>query len=565
MKRRFAWDVLIIGGGIAGLAAAVAAKSVNPSFKVILLDKCEIGKSGSSVQAKGFAAVGDYSFLSDSTELHLKNTLESGCGLNNVRLTRLVIENIGDVVKDMEHIGMLFDRKEASLYASPNETSAGHSHYRHVHLRDSTGKVLLDVLRREALRRGVVLQNGVFVTELLVEDGEAFGAVGFTVKTGKIVAFTAGSTVTATGGAGYLYARTTNPPQVTGDGIWLAYNAGAELMDMEMVQFYPVNYVYPKALEGKNVGSYSQAKLYNVNNERFMEHYDPENMENTTRDKLSQAITMEISEGKGTDHGGVHIDRTRLGEEYYAQFPVEVQTCLDGGLDIKTEKGEVAPAAHYLMGGIRVNTCCESTISHLFAAGEVSAGVHGANRLANNSLSDTLVLGRTAGSVAARSSQDAKPKIGESGLSNCLNDTRKQLQSLLTLEKGHSTPFEIKNALRREMWEHVGVVRSRALLEKAIQYFDQEDVSSSLRIATNSLRANFELVEGLEALCMLGIGWIIAKAALYREESRGAHYRSDYPERDDAHWMKNIAIQKAGEDTRMFLLSPVADSPEEER
>lgn len=178
MKQVIKGDVLVIGGGIAGLAAAVTAKNVDPSLKVILLDKCEVGKSGSSVQAKGFAAVGQWSFPDDSAELHLADTLESGCGINNVQLSRLVVEGTGGIVNEMEQMGMLLDRKEASLYASPNEASAGHSHYRHVHLRDSTGKVLLDVLRREALRRGVVLQNGVFVTGLLVEDGGVFGGGG---------------------------------------------------------------------------------------------------------------------------------------------------------------------------------------------------------------------------------------------------------------------------------------------------------------------------------------------------------------------------------------------------
>lgn len=564
MSDRHDVDVLIVGGGVAGLMAAVAAKSVDPALKVILLDKCEVKKSGSSVQAKGFAAVGDYSFPSDSTELHLADTIESGCGLNNVKLAKLVTENIGSLVKEIECMGLLLDRKNAFLYASPNETSAGHSHYRHVHLLDGTGKALLDVLQREALRRGVVLQSGVFVTELLVEDGVALGAVGFAVKTGKVVAFMAGSIVIATGGAGDVYARTTNPHQVTGDGIYLAFNVGAELMDMEMVQFYPVNYVYPRALRGKNVGGYGQAKLYNVNDERFMERYDPVNMENTTRDKLSQAITAEISKGNGTDHGGVYIDQTGLGEGYYARFPVEVQTCLDGGLDIKMERGEVAPAAHYLMGGIRVDECCESTISQLFAAGEVAAGVHGANRLANNSLSDTLVLGHTAGGVAALSSQDNRLQISKGTLSHHLSDTRKWLQSLITAGNGQCTPFEAKDTLRRIMWEHVGVVRSKESLERAIQYFCQQDSSLSLTITTTALRANFELVEGLEAFYMLGVGRIIAEAALYRKESRGAHYRLDYPERDDTHWMRNIVIQKAEEGMKMLLRPPITGCSQEE-
>lgn len=560
MKRVLKGDVLVIGGGLAGLAAAVAAKNADPSAQVILLDKCEVGKSGSSVQAKGLAAVGEWSFPDDSTERHLADTLESGCGINNVQLSRLVVEGVGSVVRKMEQMGMLFDPKESCLYAEPNETSAGHQHYRYITLGDSTGKVLLDVLRREANRKGVSLQNGVFATELLVMEGQAFGAVGFSVSTGEIIALTAGATVIATGGAGCLYARTTNPPQITGDGIWLAYEAGAELMDMEMIQFYPVNYVYPKALEGKNVGSYSQAKLYNTNGERFMERYDPDHLENTTRDRLSQAIYMEISEGRGTENGGVYIDRTGLSERYYAQFPVEVQTCLEAGLDIKTERGEVAPAAHYLMGGIRIDESCKTSISHLFAAGEAAAGAHGANRLADNSLSDTLVLGRIAGVAGARSSRSTKVKFDRSTLSEYVNNTRNRLESLVSLRKGRGKPLEVKNAVRQEMWKHVGVIRSRPLLEKAIQYLDEEETESSLKIATDCLRANFELVEGLEAINMLRVGRIIAKAALYREESRGAHFRTDYPERDDLHWLKNIVIQKTEKGMKMLLLSPVGAS-----
>lgn len=560
MAEVFEADVLVIGGGIAGLMAAVAAKSVDPSLEVVLLDKCEAGKSGSSVQAKGLAAVGNWSFPDDSTKAHLEDTIKSGCGINNVKLARLVVEKIGEVLDEVEHMGMLFDRKEAWLYASPGDTTAGHRHYRDIHLRDSTGKALLDVLRREAYRRGVLIKNGVFVTELLVQDGRAFGAIGFLIKTGEIVAFTAGAIVIATGGAGYLYARTSNPPQVTGDGIWLAYEAGAELMDMEMVQFYPVNYVYPKALEGKNVGSYAQARLYNANGERFMKYYDSEHMENTTRDKLAQAIYMEIRKGNGTEHGGVYIDRTGLGEEYYAQFPVEVQTCLEGGLDIRTQRGEVAPAAHYLMGGIRIDENCESSVSHLFAAGEAAAGVHGANRLANNSLSDTLVLGHTAGMAAARSCRSRTSKISRADITKRLRVVRERLEALLATH-GKRAPIEVKDALRQKMWEDVGVVRSRTSLEKAIQYFEQEKQGffSSIKITSHPLKANFEIVEALEALYMLGVAQLIARAALYREESRGAHYREDYPQQDDNNWLKNVVIKRNGEGIEISAVSPVTD------
>lgn len=546
-------DVLIVGGGIAGLAAAVAAKKNVPSAEVVLLDKCEAGKSGCSVQAKGLAAVGEWSFPCDSPDKHLEDTLSAGCYINNYHVAKLVTHNIARIVGEVERIGMLFDKKDPSHYAASSDTSAGHRHYRYVKLRDSTGKVLQDVLRREAYRRGVVILNGIFVTEILVQDGKTVGAIGFDSIGGQVLAFAARATVIATGGAGYLYQRTSNPPQATGDGIWLAYQAGAELMDMEMVQFYPVNYVYPKALEGKNVGSYEQAKLYDISGKRFMESYDPIYLENTTRDKLSQAIYMEIRKGNGTTHGGVYIDRTGLGEAYYAQFPVEVQTCLEGGLDIKTQRGEVSPAAHYTMGGIRINAECETSIQNLYAAGEVAAGVHGANRLANNSLSDTLVLGFTAGERAASIKQRFLQRNDVNAMRTAQAQNHQRLEALLAGKGGKQTVYEMKQGIRSVMWSNVGVIRAAAGLWEAIDHFQQtaQEFERSLQFSTRGLILGFELTEALEAQGMLGLGEIIARSALFRTESRGAHYRSDHPEQDDANWTKNVLVRRDGDEMRL--------------
>jgi len=378
-------DVLIVGGGLAGLMAAVSAAQAGAK-RVLLVDKCEVGKSGASVQAKRLAVVGEWSFKEDTTRKHYLDTLASGQGLCNPELVRKLAEDAQVAIGDLEAAGMRFEQKDPSLYANADQKRVGHSHYRLLQCGDSTGKVLLDVLRRQAYKSKVEIRNGFHVADLWVENGTVLGVTGLDFATGRVDSVSAAATILATGGAGYLYARTSNPPQMTGDGLWLAYQAGAELIDMEMVQFYPANCVYPRALEGKNAGSYAEAKLFNVHRERFMERYDLLALENTTRDKLAQAIHKEILAGNGTEHGGVYMDRTNQGDDYYALFPIEVKSCLEGGLDIRTEWCEVSPAAHYTMGGVRINERCETSIVGLYAAGEVAAGVHGANRLADNSL-----------------------------------------------------------------------------------------------------------------------------------------------------------------------------------
>jgi len=537
-------DVLVIGGGIAGLMAAVAAKERSPDADVLLLDKCVAGKSGSSVQAKGLAAVGRWSFPQDAKEKHLEDSIRAGCGLNVRSLTERVVCEIEGVVDRLEAWGMRFDPKDPALYSGPETPSAGHRHYRYVNLKDGTGKVLQDVLRRRAQATGVTIVNGMQVVELVAPDQVCGGAIAWDFVRGRHVPFAAASVVIATGGAGYLFLRTSNPPQVMGDGLWLAYQAGAELSDLEMVQFYPVNYVHPRALEGKNVGSYGEARLYNTLGERFMERYDAVNLENTTRDCLSQAVYLEIYEGRGTEHGGVVIDRTGLPAAYYEQFPVERQTTLDGGLDITRETGEVSPAAHYLMGGIRVDRDCRSTLPGLYAAGEAAAGVHGANRLANNSLSDTLVLGQIAGEaaseVANRGRRSPAPAF----------DARMSAQSERVREWGanrsRESVFPLIRATRTRMWNLVGVVRTESALEAACRELSDLRRAARERAGLRSagLGCNPELVALYEAEAMAGVGELMARSALMRTESRGAHYRSDHPDRDDAHWEKNIIVRR---------------------
>jgi fumarate reductase (CoM/CoB) subunit A len=553
-------DILVVGGGIAGLTAAVEAKGVHPQAVVILLDKCEAGKSGSSVQAKGLAGVGRWSFPEDSKHKHLEDTLAAGDGLSSPSMARLMVEGVESAIERLEAMGMQFDPKDPGHYSAPDMPSAGHRHYRYVNLKDGTGKVLQDVLRRRAQDEGVVILNGHQVADVVVEDGRSIGVIAWDFAGGELVPVAAQSTILATGGAGYLFSRTSNPPQVTGDGIWLAYRAGAELVDLEMVQFYPVNYVYPEALEGKNVGSYGEARLYSVEGERFMERYDPRNLENTTRDRLSQAIYTEIREGHGTEHGGVLIDRTGLPSSYYEQFPVEVQTTLDGGLDIRVDRGEVSPAAHYLMGGVRVDVDCASTVPALYAAGEVAGGVHGANRLANNSLSDTLVLGFAAGRAAAEAVIGRTRRINSVSLERALGERKQRFYAALSCH-GESSPFSLIDSVRHLMWEDVGVVRTQSGLERAIARLAGLAASAErdVSIRWRDVACSTELAALLEAEAMLGVGELIARSALCRTESRGAHCRIDFPSQNDAEWLCNIVVTR-GTNGPLIAKRPVATS-----
>lgn len=556
-------DVLVIGGGLAGLMAAVSAREAGAN-RVMVIDKCEVGKSGSSVQAKGLAGVGRWSFGEDSRQKHLEDTLAAGCGLNSRPVTRLVIEGVEAAVDRLEAMGMRFDPKEPHHYSVPSAPSAGHRHYRYINLRDGTGKVLLDVLRRKAYEVGVQILNGLQATDLAVEGDRVVGAIAWDFVQGDLAAIPARATIVATGGVGYLFSRTSNPPLSTGDGLWLAFEAGAQLMDLEMVQFYPVNYVYPEALRGKNVGSYGEARLYNAHGDRFMERYDPGNLENTTRDKLSQAIYTEIAEGRGTAHGGVVIDRTGLPPAYYKQFPVEVETTLAGGLDIRTDRGEVSPAAHYLMGGISVDAHCATTVSGLYAAGEVAGGVHGANRLANNSLSDTLVLGFTAGRAAAESACGETRRVHDETLRRAVSRRSRRVLDLLASKSSHS-PFSLIASVRAAMWSHVGVVRSGAGLEVGIAQLDglAHSAARDAGIQRKDPKCNTELTAALDAEAMTGVGSLIARCALRRAETRGAHCRADFPTQDDARWLCNLIVSR-GAKMPTITERPVSAGPEQE-
>ncbi|MEM3486135.1 MAG: FAD-binding protein, partial [Candidatus Methanomethyliaceae archaeon] len=418
--------------------------------------------------------------------------------------------------------------------------------------RDITGKAILFALYRQAARMGCDVLHGCTAIKLLGGPSQINGVLAFDWFHGTWIPILGKSTVVATGGGGCLFYRTSNPPGSTGDGIWVAFDAGAELMDLEFIQFYPVNYVYPPSLVGRNVGSYGETRLLNSKMERFMQKYDPERLENTTRDLLARAIYTELKEGRGTEHGGVFIDRTGLPDAYYARFPQELQLCLERGLDIRTTMAEVAPAAHYFCGGIKINCKTQTNAGGLFAAGEVAAGIHGANRLANNSLTDALVFGFIAGEEAWQyalgcrvSSKDKQNTLREAK-AYILHYTKKIQQ--ISGNKSGETILSMKNRISKLMWEKVGVVREHQELQDAVNVLENlvNEWPCMVKYET-SANKNILTLAIFELESMVNVAYLIALTALTRKESRGTHYRCDFPYEDDTLWRCNIVLHKKGD------------------
>jgi len=395
------------------------------------------------------------------------------------------------------------------------------------------------------------------------KTGRASGAFGIDIKSGGLILFHAKSVILATGGCGRVYQVTSNSYESTGDGIAMAYRAGAELMDMEMIQFHPTGMIYPAGVRGILVTEAVRGEggvLTNTQGERFMSKYDQKRMELSARDVVARAIYTEIVAGRGTKNGGVYLDVSHRGEAYIKnKLPSMYDQFLEfAGIDITREKMEVAPTVHYQMGGIRVDPeTTESSVKGLYAAGEVACGLHGANRLGGNSLSDILVFGRRAGASAA----DSASKMEVGTISN--NDIESEIDRVLApfSPGGGTSPLSVKELIAKNMWEHVGIVRNGKALEAGLEEVNR------LKGAAESVRAkpgriyNQSWLDSLQVWDMLLGCEAIIRSALERKESRGAHTRSDYPARDDK-WLVNIiTVEKGGEMDHEFR--PVEKLPAE--
>jgi len=534
-------DVLIIGSGGAGCRAAIEASKYG--LDVIMVSKGLSFKSGCTTLAEGgynaaFAAVD----RADTPEAHFEDTLKGGGYLNDPELVKILVEEAPERLVELECFGALFDRQESGQI---NQRPFGGQKYRRTcYQGDRTGHEMMVALKEEVIKRDVKTMDEIMVTAFIMDESNhnVLGACGLSLKDSKFLVFKAKSVILGSGGAGWVYPVTSNTLQKTGDGFAAAYNAGADLLDMEQVQFHPTGMVHPESRKGVLVTEAVRGEggiLLNSKGERFMEKYDPRK-ELATRDVVARAIYNEIREGRGTEKGGVYLDVTHLPAEVIEEkLETMLAQFLDVGVDIRKEPMEVAPTAHHFMGGVMINENGGTTVGNLFAAGEVAGGVHGANRLGGNALADTQVFGKRAGESAAKNALESDLLSND----EFVDAEEARISGLIKI--GDVYPFEIKKELQEVMWRDVAIIRNEEDLETALKRIDElKEMSKDMRVP-GGLGFNKDLQDALEVIIMLEVAELVAKAALLRQESRGSHYREDYPETRDE-WKKSIVFNKSG-------------------
>jgi len=535
-------DVLVIGAGGAGSRAAIEAAKNN--VHVTLLSKELLGKAHTVMAEGGYNAALANVDSADNWQVHFKDTVVGGAWLNNQRLAEILVKEASDRIFDLEEYGAVFDRTpEGKIMQRP----FGKQTYRRTcYAADRTGHELMATLVEEVRRRDVDVLDEIFVTNLLTSGGSVCGTVAIDYKTGSFMVFRAKAVVLASGGAGRLYKITTNAAQDTGDGYATAYRIGANLVDMEMVQFHPTGMVYPESHRGQLVTEAVRGEgglLFNIKKERFMQRYDPKLIELAGRDVVARSIATEILEGRGTPQGGVYLDVSHLPANMIEErLPSMLKQFIDVGVDIRKEPMQVAPTAHHFMGGVQINESAETNISGLYAAGEVTGGVHGGNRLGGNALADTQVFGRRAGENAAKYAlKNSMLPVDRKQISSEIRRAQKFLK-----KKEGVRPVEIKGKLTSLMWDKVGIFRTGREIQEAIVEIERvkEKELPKLYVMDSKTRYNREWIESLEIENLVTVAEMVAKAALMREESRGAHYRRDFPKTDNQNWFVNIVIRQ---------------------
>jgi len=507
-------DVIIIGAGIAGLYTALKASETQ---RVLMITKKSLFDSNTRYAQGGIAAV-----ISDedSPEFHRQDTLIAGAGLCDAAAVDVLVHEGPHGVQELVRFGTIFDEEDGH-YALTKE--GAHSQRRILHANgDATGYEIVRALAEKVKSvSSIELWDDHFVLDLLTEDGECRGALVQKPGGGRVAVF-GNATILCSGGTGQLYRYTTNPEVATGDGVAMAYRAGAKIRDMEFIQFHPTSLCYPgaprflisEAVRGEG------AILRNIRGERFMEKYHPQ-LELAPRDVVARAIVDEMEATKSTY---VYIDITHESPDLIRhRFPTIYEYCLSYGLDLTSDWIPVAPAAHYMMGGVKTDLYGETSIRRLFACGEVSStGVHGANRLASNSLSEAIVFG-----------QRIVDRIN--GLAQNPSTLACSSYSGERTAAPMGTLVERRLKLQKVMVRYVGLRRSRAGLLKGL-----EELKRQLPIFQTCLTKR----DQLEFANLLTCALLVTEAALDREESRGGHFREDFPERDDLHWRKHTILQR---------------------
>ena len=543
-------DVLIIGAGGAGLRAAIAALA--QGAKVGVVSKSLLGKAHTVMAEGGLAAAMANLDKADGWQPHFRDTMNGGKRLNNWRMAQLHAQEAPDRVRELEQWGALFDRTESGDILQ--RAFGGHTFRRLCHVGDRTGLEMIRTLQDRGVQMGFDVFMECTITKLLKDGDRVVGAFGYWRESGRFVVFKAKSIVIATGGIGKSWRVTSNSWECTGDGMALAYEAGAELLDMEFVQFHPTGMVWPPGVQGILVTEAVRGEggiLRNKNGERFMEKYDPKRMELSTRDVVARSIYTEVKEGRGSPHGGAFLDISHKPAEYVKRKLPSMYHQFKELADVDITKGpmEVGPTCHYMMGGIRVDAeTGRASIPGLYAAGEAAGGLHGANRLGGNSLSDLVVFGRRAGLAAAQDAQkSAAPRIDDAQAEQA------EREALAPFEgTGGENPYTIHHDLQEVMQSLVGIFRTDEDLRKALVELDKLRArAKNMRVEGSRLfNPGWHLSRDLK--CMLTVSEACTHAALARKESRGAHSRLDFPKSEDSWGQKNHVIVKKGEAMTIF-------------
>jgi succinate dehydrogenase / fumarate reductase flavoprotein subunit len=569
-------DVLVIGAGGAGLRAAIEASAAGLS--VGLVCKSLLGKAHTVMAEGGIAAALGYVEPKDNWKVHFRDTMKGGRYLNQWRMAQLHAMEAPDRVKELEEWGALFDRTADGRILQRN--FGGHKYPRLAHVGDRTGLEMIRTLQQHGIHCGMQVYMECTIARLLTQGDTIRGAFGYWRDSGRFVLFHAKAVVLATGGIGRCFRVNSNSWECTGDGQALAYLAGAELMDVEFMQFHPTGMVWPPSVRGTLITEGVRGEggtLRNKDGKRVMFGYIPELYANETasteaeadqwlrestsgsaskarrtpdllpRDIVARAIHSEVKAGRGSPHGGVFLDihSRRSAEDIKRKLPAMYHQFKElGDIDITKEPMEVGPTAHYTMGGVRVDPeTQESRIKGLFAAGECAAGMHGANRLGGNSLSDLVVFGRIAGKYAV---QYAKTRERVPLDDAEIEAAEREALAPFNRAEGPN-PFLLHEDLKDAMQTFVGIIRSEVDLKKGLEHVERlKDAVARVKVDGNR-HYNAAWHQAIDMRNMLIVSEAMARAALSRKESRGAHAREDFPETDKGHFSKvSVVVRKAG-------------------
>jgi succinate dehydrogenase / fumarate reductase flavoprotein subunit len=586
-------DVLVVGAGGAGLRAAIEASAAGVTVAVVT--KSLLGKAHTVMAEGGVAAAMANVDDRDSWRVHFADTMRGGQYLNNWRMAELHAREAPDRVRELEAWGAVFDRTPDGRILQRN--FGGHRYPRLAHVGDRTGLEMIRTLQDHGVHRGIDVFMEHTVVTLLTDDGRVVGAVGYDRERGRFKVFRAKAVVIATGGLGRAFRITSNSWEYTGDGYALAYEAGAALQDLEFIQFHPTGMVWPPSVKGILVTEGVRGEggiLKNKDGRRFMFDDIPANYHSSTadnedegwryvtgdkaarrppelltRDHVARCIMREVREGRGSPHGGVFLDiawiKTHIPDaeahikrklpSMYHQFKQLAD------LDITKVPMEVGPTTHYTMGGIRVDGDTQmSTVPGLFAAGEAAAGLHGANRLGGNSLSDLLVFGKRAGEhAAAFAKANAAGRIDEAQVASATT------AALMPFDHGTAgeNPYGVQHDLQDTMQDLVGIVRREAEMQEALVRIEALRARAARAGAGGNREYNNGWHTALDLHSMLTVSEAIARAGIERRESRGAHFRDDYPEKSDAFSTFNVVIRKGADGAMQIERVPIPQRPAE--